>query len=396
MELGRKMNRSYGWTALHISSLAAVVDLDPDSNVISLVDLERPTPVLENVDDADLEAIKKLTHTSTIWLTNGNIMDAADPATALIIGLTRSVVTEEPNLRFRLLDFDVHDLANQTAQCIELICEQAAEFFFSPQSSTTAELDDIRPEREFAVKDNTVFISRYVPDMSENQRWNTEHNSHGYKPDLVQQEIGDIAVKMKLQEIGQLDSLCFYTEDTEVPPGPDEVEFRVTASTINPKGVVILMGIFEPDQPANDKPYHSSFEHTGTVLRVGENVVDIRPGDTVVSCWSGDYGTVERAPAFACQKIPAEDAMVHMHARACFCYIILKAVLGSSDDAGGLHDSTICFLSLGTITRERGTTLFPTIHIPCDSVNLKPDRINPLSCRACRLCCYPNSFANRS
>jgi hypothetical protein len=194
-------------------------------------------------------------------------------------------------------------------------------------------LDDVRPDREFSIKGDIMFISRYIPDMSENRRYNREHNQyrHVYKSDLIQREVGDIAVKMKLQEIGQLDSLCFITNTKSLNPlGPDEVEFRVKASTINPKGV---------------------FEHVGTVLRVGDNVSNIFPGDTVVSCWSGDYGTMERAPPMLAKKSqPKRQWYVRPIHTVLNTALMLK--IGRCDDASGLHDGIVCISRLSTITKE--------------------------------------------
>lgn len=52
-------------------------------------------------------------------------------------------------------------------------------------------------------------------------------------------------------------------------------------------------------------PFALSFERSGVVKRVGSNVLSFAPGDLVVSVGPGSYGTVERLPAYAYQKLPS-------------------------------------------------------------------------------------------
>jgi putative PIG3 family NAD(P)H quinone oxidoreductase len=94
-------------------------------------------------------------------------------------------------------------------------------------------------------------------------------------------------------------------------PGPGEVLIKVAAAGVNRPDVMQRRGAYPPPAGASDIP---GLEVSGTILRLGPDVVGFHEGDAVCALVSGGgYATLCVAPAPQCLPIPQH---VPLHAAA--------------------------------------------------------------------------------
>lgn len=121
----------------------------PRSIVISLVELEEP--LLAKSSDSEVNIIKELTDNASVlvWITGSGLITGGAPTKGLVFGLLRTVMVEQPALKF--ITFDVDDCQTGVEQTSRNIMNALA------RSGVEAE------DREFAQRDGVVHVSRYVP-----------------------------------------------------------------------------------------------------------------------------------------------------------------------------------------------------------------------------------------
>lgn len=185
-----------------------------------------------------------------------------EPAQATLWGLGKTVDLEHPTLPFRRVDLDPSNPYDQSEALAQLLLNGS-------------------DERELALRDGKWLAPRL-------KRWR--------RP--ARPAADDAApYKLTFTERGSIDALQFTAAERRAP-GADEVEIRVTASALNFKDVLNVLGLY----PGDPGPLGS--ECAGIVERVGANVTDLAVGDRVMAFAGGGYDRYVLAPARQAVRVP--------------------------------------------------------------------------------------------
>ncbi|CAG8978206.1 hypothetical protein HYALB_00011441 [Hymenoscyphus albidus] len=134
-------------TRIRLEELSAE-HIPSGTTVFSFCELK--TPLLSTISNEDMKSVKLMTDraASLVWVTNGNPLHAKNPDYALVSGLSRALVLEQPSLKFYTYDIDEPDtdVSVTASRLISILNQQG----------TTA-------DREFVQHMGTVHISRFVP-----------------------------------------------------------------------------------------------------------------------------------------------------------------------------------------------------------------------------------------
>lgn len=177
-------------------------------NIIALMEVE--SPFLKSLIEQDFLGFKQLVNeaASVLWVVRGE-----DPAMELIFGMTRTMRSEMPDLKFKVLHLE--DVSKISASSLaKPICDVA-----------TA----VGPEPEFVFKDDILNIGRYVEEKSINEM--IAGQSRKAQPEPMQIGRSLLPLKLEIGMPGMLDTL-YFSEDTKSAENmeSDEVEFEVKAS----------------------------------------------------------------------------------------------------------------------------------------------------------------------
>ena len=259
----------------------------PSGNVISLVSLDEDPFFEESAGNRMMfEAIQTLLQRSSItiqWLLEGATDESPSPAQAMILGLARTVRSENEDIKFITLDLPKgYEPASASRHAVEV-------------------LNGPLTEDEFAVRNDLLFIPRVEVDDTLNKKLPNEANRLPRLEPFKQ----DRNLALKIGKVGLLDTLVF-DEDEDIlgsELGDDDVEIEVKASALNFRDLAASIGIIDD--------YRLGDECSGIVTRTGRNVseVDFRPGDRVLACRPGQgaHRSVVRNPALLCHKIGSMD-----------------------------------------------------------------------------------------
>ena len=262
----------------------------PRSIVISLVELEGP--VLAKSTDAEMNAIKELTDNASVlvWVTGSGLIAGGAPTKGLVSGLSRTVMVEQPALKF--ITFDVDDCQSDV--------EQTSRNIMHVLARSGVETED----REFAQRGGVVHVSRYVPDDRLNESFRQKQGLQTQRLALAKAKPAQLAIGMA----GQLDSLFFKQLPASIESqvlGPSHVEVEVQTVGLNAKDYFAVMG------RVDTRDATCTLEHCGVVLRTGCSVDSLKPGDRIVVMAPGKFKTTEVVPQWACQRLEdGEDAAV--------------------------------------------------------------------------------------
>jgi acyl transferase domain-containing protein/NADPH:quinone reductase-like Zn-dependent oxidoreductase/NADP-dependent 3-hydroxy acid dehydrogenase YdfG len=262
--------------------------LQPRSTIIMTVELEQP--ILTNMSSQELLSLQKITDAASqlLWITGGNLIESKNPELSTALGLSRSVMSGNPAIRFVVLDIDKpRDDIDHTISNIEAVLLA---------SSTNGS------DYEYLQKDGVLHVSRLIPDKSSNDTF--EQKKLSRSKHIALKDAGHVEVNIR--EPGQFDTIEFtqVTPLLEIPP--DYVEVMVKAAGMNAKDLYTLSG--KIDTIANT----CSCEFSGIITRLGSNVTNFAVGDRVVSSAPGRYRTYESVPASVCYKISDNESFTEM------------------------------------------------------------------------------------
>ncbi len=256
-------------------------------NIISLVGLDQD-PFFEGSADNSImfDVVQKLLqcHGNTIiWLLRGATDESPNPAQAMILGLARTVRSENEDVKFITLDVPKdHDIANTSLHALAI-------------------LNGLLTEDEFAVRNGSLFIPRVEVDDSLNRKLpNGGHRQPRFEPFKQDRNLA-----LKIGKVGLLDTLVFEDDEDTIGSqiGDEDVEVEVKASALNFRDLAASIGIIDD--------YRLGDECSGIITRTGRNVkeADFRPGDRVLACMPGQgaHRSMVRNPALLCHKIGSMD-----------------------------------------------------------------------------------------
>lgn len=253
-------------------------DVSTGDIVFNLAELTRP--LLSTISDEDMERVKFMTNNahSLVWVTNGNITEGGQPDYALVSGLSRALVLEQPSLKFYTFDLDTSEPDVTTT--IERLL-------------STLNQDSIQPDFEFVQRRNIVHVSRFVPDDGVNAAFRSKQGLQ--TTELALGEAGN--VRLDIKNVGQFDTLYFKQQEVEPAIPSDHVRLQVASAGINAKDFYLLAGKVEVPNAT------SSIEYSGTVVEVGAEVTGFARGDRVVVMAPSHFQTYQTVPQWACQKL---------------------------------------------------------------------------------------------
>lgn len=93
-------------------------------------------------------------------------------------------------------------------------------------------------------------------------------------------------------------------DEIEIPaPGPDEVQVRIMACSVNFPDLLMIQGKYQHKPPL---PFAPGGEGAGEVAEVGRNVTGVNPGDSVVfGCRAGGFAEAINLPANSVRPLPS-------------------------------------------------------------------------------------------
>lgn len=255
-------------------------------NIISLVGLDENPFFEATAEKIMFDAVQKLLQRSSstiLWLLKGATGESPNPAQAMILGLARTVRSENEDLRFVTLDLPQdHDITSTSRFAVEV-------------------LNGPLTEDEFAVRNGLLVIPRVEVD----DRLNRKLPNGGHRQPRLEPFKQDRNLALKIGKVGLLDTLVFEDDEDTMEPqvGDDDVEVEVKASALNFRDLAASIGIIDD--------YRLGDECSGIITRTGRNVnaADFRPGDRVLACMPGQgaHRSIVRNPALLCHKIGSMD-----------------------------------------------------------------------------------------
>lgn len=258
------------------------------STVISLV--EASNPLLATISREEMDALKLITdNASTIlWVTNGDMLSGARPDFALVAGLSRALMLEQPALQF--LTYDINNPSKDPERSAQNILD------------VILGRDRALADYEYVENDGVVHISRFTPDNDLNSAFRQKQGSE--KVDLSLQEAQP--VQIALDQPGQFDNIYFKQIELPTTLAPNEVQVQVKAVGLNAKDLYVLAG--KVDTPNST----CTLECSGIVERTGAEVKDLHIGDRVVVMAPGHFKSSEIVPEWACKKLRSDEDFATM------------------------------------------------------------------------------------
>ena len=167
-------------------------------------------------------------------------------------GLGRVIALEHPELSPVLVDLNPLGRHNELEALFKELC-----------------LSD--GEDQVAYRNNERHVARLIRhDASSDQRGDAKLGLPGE------------SYQLEIVNRGFLDGLTLRAAPRQ-KPGPDEVEIRVYSTGLNFKDVLNALGMVGSD------PFPLGNECAGTIVEVGENVEDFKPGDEVIAYAPGSF-----------------------------------------------------------------------------------------------------------
>lgn len=253
--------------------------------------------VLAQPDKETFEAIKAMCESARaiLWVVAGGGTEPADPNTDLVLGFARNMRLESP-VRMVTLGLSAKSLASSRAA--DLIVSFVQDKLLSQDTGPIVDND-------FREVDDLLMIPRLVPasGLFGGQRSDSSRKIES-GPALV--SLGDgggegspqeRALRLEVQTLGLLDSLCFVDDELYGQPlGDGDVEFRIMAAGLNFKNVLYALG---------QLPAYAQYgsEAAGIVTRVGRNT-PFQIGDKVFGINNRTIATFARSHHKCLAPIP--------------------------------------------------------------------------------------------
>ena len=179
--------------------------------------------VLSDMSVGEMESLKAITDaaTSLFWVTHGDTIMGQEPEMYLVTGLARTLMLEQPTLKFATFDVDFE--SSDEAAAKKLV--QAFDHFVSSE----------RPELEYALKRDITHVSRWVPDVEQNKSFQRRQDAIPIEMSL--QQAGPVS--LATQQTVKLESLCFVGYPLSRDLAGHEVEVQVESYGVNPRVSVL-------------------------------------------------------------------------------------------------------------------------------------------------------------
>lgn len=245
---------------------------------------ECQTPTLSTATDEEMACIKHITNNASdiVWVTAGNVLEGTKPDFALVSGIARALVLEQPSVRF--FTFDIDDASSQV--------QQTAEHLVSVLNQRSNPVD-----KEFVQQRGVVHVSRYVPDDALNDSFRQQQGIEMVEMSLEEAK----PAKLFIEKPGQFDTIYFKQLEFQKVLDADAVQIQVKTVGLNASDFDVLAG------KADTINATCSLEFCGIVERVGGSVTDFSAGDRVVAMAPSPFQTSQIVPQWACQQLQDDE-----------------------------------------------------------------------------------------
>ncbi|KAG6199000.1 Type I Iterative PKS [Claviceps purpurea] len=249
-------------------------------DVLSLLDIE--DAFFHDITEERFLAFKKfvlglqMNGCGMLWATHLVDMGCLDPRYAQVIGLARTLRTEQT--ADAMATCQVDDFNN--SQSIDCLLQVLAKF------QARQDDEELDPDMEWAIVDSVVQVPRFHPFVLSDEL-------------LVPEGPGEMAT-LNVGTVGRINSLHFARHERQQPE-EDEVEVQVYSTGLNFRDILVALGIVE-------LPVRLfGIEAAGIVTRVGAGVSPdcLQPGDRVFcGCRKDGFSTYVTTLAALCVRIP--------------------------------------------------------------------------------------------
>ena len=259
--------------------------MKPGSIVISTIEVKEP--ILSTMSETELDLVKILTSTASklLWVTGGGLLTGAQPDFAIVSGLSRAVILEQPAMKF--LTFDVDDVDSNLHHTV-------ANLLFALEEG----LREITTDFEYIQNQGTLYVSRFAPEKNLNKIFRQKQGLETIPLPLQDTKPYQLAFKRP----AELDTLYFkklelITADLD----PDVVEVEVDSVNMDSHSVGILGGDISTDDVA------LTLQRYGTIKKLGTAVSSLALGDRVVTLGPGHISSTAQIPEWACIKLNHDE-----------------------------------------------------------------------------------------
>ena len=220
--------RGFTVTRLAFSDLSEA-NLPAKSIVVSTIELREP--IIGAMNATDLQSLQVLVERASIilWVSGGNLYQAARPDFAPVFGFARSVMLELPSVKFVVLDVDTTQEELEAAERNILTLLQRA-------------IHDPTMDLEYLQHRGILNISRFVPDQRMVRQFQEKQDEVAIGIPL--KDAGTFQLSIK--QVGQMDTMNFVTNrihDGPLYPGFVEVEAKIL-------GLNAKVGLFQKVRPS--------------------------------------------------------------------------------------------------------------------------------------------------
>lgn len=188
------------------------------SVVISTIEAEQP--LLNTATEQDMNLVKVITDTAStiIWITNADLLSGTRPDFALVLGLSRALMLEQPSLRFAI--FDVDNVSKELEITARNVCGALQQL-----------IENEDTDFELAQKGGVVHTSRWEPEEALNTLFRLKQNEETI--DMRLEAAGRCELSTK--QPGHMDTIHFVKKEYRDTLRADHVEIQVKSVGMNAK-----------------------------------------------------------------------------------------------------------------------------------------------------------------
>lgn len=189
------------------------------TSVICTIELRKP--LLATMSVTEMSSLKIMTDNATniLWITGGGQLDALHPELAMVSGFSRSLILEQPALRF--FTFDIDDPKANQGMSVDNILATVDELH-----------SDNIPDSETVEKNGIAHTSRFIPEEEMNEKFRLKQADKATLKLLGQTKPARLTIK----SLGQFDTLAFKQDSPNLGElKVDFVEVDVKSVGLNAK-----------------------------------------------------------------------------------------------------------------------------------------------------------------
>lgn len=275
-------------------------------------------------------------------------MNSDTPDANMVLGLARTVRSENAAVKFVTLDLDSRQPMSENSAAEKI----AAVFTTNFRPTLPVELD-----MEYSERGGLLYIPRVVEDRELNRY--ALANTRELPTELQPFAQPGRALQMRMGNAGSLDNIYFEDQSSELEKLLDEdVKIHIKAMGMNFKDIMVALGQIDAN--------FMGAECSGIVVEIGKSVTDFVLGDRVCAVPTGSYATYGRCKSSGVVKIPDDMSFAvaaSMPSVYCTAYYSLRDIARLSVDetvlihgaAGGVGQAAI------NIAQMIGANIFATV-----------------------------------